>query len=217
MQQAQNGNTSKRLQKYNSREQKFVHVHAKHDPNNAHITEILDTLKQKLSAKSQRLRRYKDANGRKQQNRLFTTNEKTYYRNLKSERRPDCHDTLPDKQALTAFWTCTWGNTVKHNLKASRIRREQIRVSNVTAMEYSPITTEHVSRLIARTLNWKSPEPDGIYNFWIKRFTATHSYLAHHFNQFMEDAGNIPNFLVQASYTYYRKAKTVGILPNIGQ
>jgi len=33
--------------------------------------------------------------------RLFTTNEKTYYRNLKSERRPDCHETLPDKQALT--------------------------------------------------------------------------------------------------------------------
>jgi hypothetical protein len=97
VQQAQNGNTSKRLQKYNSREQKFVHVHAKHDPNNAHITEILDTLKQRLSVKPQRLRRYKEANGRKQQNRLFTTNEKTYYRNLKSERRPDCHDTLPDK------------------------------------------------------------------------------------------------------------------------
>jgi len=27
--------------------------------------------------------------------------KKTYYRNLKSERRSDCHDTLPDKQALT--------------------------------------------------------------------------------------------------------------------
>ena len=32
----------------------------------------------------------------------------------------------------------------------------------------------------------------------IKQFTATHSYLAHYFNQFTEYAGNIPHFLVQA-------------------
>ena len=64
-------------------------------------------------------------------------------------------------------------------------------------MEHSPITTAKVSRLTAKTLNWKEPGPDGIHNFWIKRFTATHSYLAHYFNQFMEDARNIPEFLVQ--------------------
>jgi hypothetical protein len=64
-------------------------------------------------------------------------------------------------------------------------------------MEHSPITTEQVSWLTAITLNWKAPGPDGISNFWIKRFTATHSYLAHYFNQFKEDAGNIPQFLVQ--------------------
>jgi len=96
---------------------------------------------------------------------------------------------------LSAFRASTWGNAVKHNLKASWIRREQTGVSNVTAMEQSPITTEQVSRLIAKTLNWKAPRPEGINNFWIKRFTATHSYRAHHFNQFMEDAGNIPDFL----------------------
>jgi hypothetical protein len=62
-----------------------IHTHAKYNPSNVHTTEILDTLKQKLSAKSQRLRWYKEANERKQQNRLFTTKENTYYRNLKSE------------------------------------------------------------------------------------------------------------------------------------
>jgi hypothetical protein len=64
-------------------------------------------------------------------------------------------------------------------------------------MEHSPITTEQVSRLIAKTLNRKAMGPDGMNNFCIKRFTATHSYLAHYFNQFMADAGNIPDFLVQ--------------------
>ena len=140
------------------------------------LRKYLTPLKQRLSVKSQRLRWYKEANGRKQQNRLFTTNEKTCYCNLKSEQRPDCHDTLPDKQALTAFWASTWGNAVKHNLKASWIRKEQTRVSNVTAMEHSQITTEQVSRLIAKTHNWKAPGPDGKNSVWIKQFTATHSY-----------------------------------------
>jgi hypothetical protein len=69
-------------------------------------------------------------------------------------------------------------------------------MSNVTAMEHIPITTEQVPRLIAKTLNCKAPGPDGIHKFWIKRFTATHSYLAHYFNQFTEDAEKMPDFLV---------------------
>jgi hypothetical protein len=67
-------------------------TYAKYNPSNVRITEMLDTLKQKLSAKSQklsaksqRLRQYKEANERKQQNRLVTTNEKTDYHNLKRE------------------------------------------------------------------------------------------------------------------------------------
>jgi len=64
-------------------------------------------------------------------------------------------------------------------------------------MENSPITTEQVSQLIAKILNWTAPGPDGINNFWIKRFIATHPYLSYHFNQFMDDAGNIPDFLSQ--------------------
>ena len=68
-------------------------------------------------------------------------------------------------------------------------------MSNVTAMEHSQVTTEQVSRLIAKTPKWKALGPDGINSFRIKRFTATHSYLAYHFNQFTEDAGNTPDYL----------------------
>jgi iron-sulfur cluster repair protein YtfE (RIC family) len=85
VQQAQNGDTSNRLQKCTHMIKKKIHVHAKHDPSNAHTTEILDTFKQKLSAKSQWLRQYKVANERKQQNRLFTTNNKSYHGNIESE------------------------------------------------------------------------------------------------------------------------------------
>jgi len=49
---------------------------------------------------------------------------------------------LPDKKALKAFCASTWGNAVKHNLKAICIIREQATVSDVTAMEHSPVTTE---------------------------------------------------------------------------
>jgi hypothetical protein len=196
VQQVQRGNTSNRIQKHMRTIWKKIHTYAKYNPSNAHTMEILDTLKQKLSAKSQRLRRYKEANERKQQNRLFIPNEKTYYHNLKSARL-DRQDKLPDKQIPTNFWASIWGNAARHNLKASSIRNEQKRMSNVTAMEHSPITREQVSPLIAKTLNSKALGPEGISNFWIKQFTATHSYLTRYFNQFTEDAEKIPEFLVR--------------------
>jgi hypothetical protein len=185
-----------------------MHTRAKYNPSNVHTMGIFDTVKQKLSAKSQRLRRYKDTNERKQENRLFITNEKTYYRNLKSERL-DCQEKLPDKQILINFWASIWGNAASHNLKESWIRNEQRRMSNVTAVEHSPITTEQVSRLIAETLNWKAPGPDGISNFWIKRFTATHSCVTHYFNQFIEDAEKIPELLVRGITYLLPKFRTL--------
>jgi hypothetical protein len=139
VQQVKRGNTSNRIQKHMRRIWEKTHTYVKYNPRNVNTTEILDTLKQKLSVKAQRLRRYKEANERKQQNRLFTTNEKTCYRNLKRERRLDCQDKLPDKEILTNFWASIWGNAARHNLKASWIRSEQKRMSNVTAMEHSPI------------------------------------------------------------------------------
>ena len=86
-------------------------------------------------------------------------------------------------------------------------------MSNVAAMEHSPITIEQVSRLIAKTLNWKAPGPDG----WIKRFTATHSYLAHYFNQFTEDAEKIRDFLVRGITYLLPKSQDCEDHPNTGQ
>ena len=51
--------------------QKKDHVHAKHDPNNTHITEIIVTIKHRLSVKSQRIEGYKEGNRRKQQSGFF--------------------------------------------------------------------------------------------------------------------------------------------------
>jgi len=51
--------------------QKKYHVHAKHDPNNAHITEIIVTIKHRLSVKSQRIEGYKEGNRKKQQSGFF--------------------------------------------------------------------------------------------------------------------------------------------------
>jgi hypothetical protein len=63
-QQVQRGNTSNRIQKHMRRIRGGGggNIHAKYNPSNVHTTEILDTLKQKLSAKARRLRRYKEAN-----------------------------------------------------------------------------------------------------------------------------------------------------------
>ena len=109
---------------------------------------------------------------------------KMHYTHDNGERSKSSLETAPGMQHITRAGFLGTGHSVENEKK-------------ITAMEHSPVTTEQVSRLTAKTLSWKAPGPDGISNFWIKRFTATHSYLAHHFNKFMEDAGNMPDFLVQ--------------------
>uniref|UniRef100_A0A6P7FEZ0 Uncharacterized protein LOC114327478 n=1 Tax=Diabrotica virgifera virgifera TaxID=50390 RepID=A0A6P7FEZ0_DIAVI len=37
-------------------------------------------------------------------------------------------------------------------------------------IRYEPFTTEEVSNTIKGLHNWKSPEPDGVENFWLKKF-----------------------------------------------
>lgn len=55
-------------------------IHSSYENNNTRPDEFLDTLKQKLALKSQRLSRYLKALQRKEDNKLFINNEKRFYR-----------------------------------------------------------------------------------------------------------------------------------------
>ena len=57
--------------------------------------------------------------------------------------------------------------------------------------------TEEVAAIIGRTLNWKASGPDGVHNFWLKRFTAVHAPLTAAINRVLKQPAEMPLFLVQ--------------------
>jgi hypothetical protein len=66
-------------------------------------------------------------------------------------------------------------------------------------MKYEQITTEDVQKVIIKTNNWKTPGPDHIQNYWRKRFTATHPYLAKQLSRLITNPHETPHFLTEGN------------------
>ncbi|CAH2020064.1 unnamed protein product [Acanthoscelides obtectus] len=69
--------------------------------------QCLDTLKQKLSVYTQRLKRYKASSHRKHDNALFQRSEKAFYRNCHPN--PGKDQTVPTKDQVEEFWGKQFG------------------------------------------------------------------------------------------------------------
>ena len=59
------------------------------------------------------------------------------------------------------------------------------------------ITPEEVTKTINATHNWKAPGKDKIMNFWLKRFTSTHTHIAELFNRYITYPHTMPHTLTQ--------------------
>ena len=72
------------------------------------------------------------------------------------------------------------------------------------------VTTSDIQHTIKRFLNWKAAGPDGIQNFWWKRFTSIHRILGSQFNQIINNAEQIPEFLTQG-ITYLKPKNKLSV------
>ena len=171
-----------------------VRSHTKHEPENSSIKEYLDTIKQKLSVKAGRLKRYLVSQERKSQNELFKANEKIFYRNLNITRSRNGANIYPNVEEFQNYWKSVWSTPTTHNYKASWIKSEEERTLNVEQMQISDLSVDQIISAIKKTSNWKTPGCDGIQNFWYKRFTALHAPLTEAFNKILQDKDEMPEF-----------------------
>lgn len=168
-------------------------THTKHENNNRKPQEFLDTLKQKLALKVNRLKRYKKAQQQKFDNKLFTTNEKQFYRNLqKTKSHTRDHQNIPTIEQLELFWSSIWEEEVKHNDIADWIEIEQNRWNYAQEMEFSEITESDIRNITTKLHNWKSPGIDNIHNYWYKKLTILHKCIAKNLTDIILGHQNIP-------------------------
>ncbi|CAG4950683.1 unnamed protein product [Parnassius apollo] len=139
------GNRSKKVLATYHELQKDISKHSKYDPPNRTAVDILDTLRQKLAVKSNRLKRYRKSRKRREDNALFTKNEKLFYRRLQQSVN-DTSGLPPRKEEVEKFWRSIWSEKVSHNETATWITREEQRMLEVPEMQHVEITEEDVTQ-----------------------------------------------------------------------
>lgn len=149
------------------------------DPN---FDNVVEQLKQRIAATSQRLRRYKKRTAQFRQNRNFKTNAKGFYRNIKEEKTEA--GAIPSRENIDAYWRNIYETPVRHNEDAAWIRSFK---SNYQ-MEWTPVEDAEVTKVIKNLANWKAPGPDRIQSFWFKRITSVHKPLAAEYRKMLEGA-----------------------------
>ncbi|CAG4934599.1 unnamed protein product [Colias eurytheme] len=192
-----NGNRSRRIISTVETIKLKYATHAQHENSNSDPKHFLDTLKQKLSAKSARLKRYLKCTARKKQNAIFISNEKGFYRTLNSSENNTINrnNNIPSKEALREFWANIWENPEQHSDNTEWIKELQQETSGICDMEFEFIPADIFIDVIQRTHNWKAPGTDHIHNYWYKKFTCLYPYIHNHINAFIQSPHTLPTFI----------------------
>lgn len=175
-------------------QKKVEHLFNKYNiKNNQDLEEEIEKQKQMIAATAQRLRRYRKRSNQYHQNKLFETNPKQFYHQLKGNKIEI--DKPPTKEQLEEFWGGIMENEEEHDKNATWLKpmRKNIRKH----MTWTQVTLSEIQKTVRKTINWKSPGIDCIQNFWWKQLTQTHSYLAIHFNKMITKSEHIPEWLAR--------------------
>lgn len=78
------------------------------------IPEVLEYLRQKLSALAKRLKRYLKAKTRRDHNRLFRQKQHLFYKRIDSSKNDAQEGEYPTAEVMADFWQGVWGERADH-------------------------------------------------------------------------------------------------------
>jgi len=113
------------------------------------IAQLTETLKQKVQAKVQKIRRYEKRDTHYSQNKMFKDDTKKFYRNLGMK-----NIETREPPSMAEAETCCkslWGEEAQHNERAEWIRREQKR--KVSHMDWMPIQITEITSYLSKAHN----------------------------------------------------------------
>jgi tetrahydromethanopterin S-methyltransferase subunit B len=146
------------------------------------LDQLIEELKQKVSAKTQRLSRYKKRQNQYYQNKLFRTDGKKFYNRLR-QTYPNVNN-APGREEVENFWRKIYGKKVQHNREAGWIKKQY---QQNPSMEWSPICVKDIEEALRTMLNWKAPGREKYQIFGLSNLTATHKHIAAIINKLIEE------------------------------
>ena len=163
---------------------------------NQELQAARESLKMRIQAKAQRIRRYVKRSKQFSQNQMFPNNRKKFFRSLGKEQISV--EKPPKEEATETFWRSVLENNREYNHLAEWIKREEQKYTDVEYQPWEDISLDEFQTALRKTSSWKSPGPDAVPNFWLKQLTALHHHLLNAYNQVIEQSENLPDWFTTA-------------------
>ncbi|KAL0809154.1 hypothetical protein ABMA28_011389 [Loxostege sticticalis] len=190
-----NGNRSRKVVKHVEQIFKKFKVHTRHEQDNRRPEELA---------------RYKKSQKRKDDNKLYNTNEKAFYRSLNNKGSAISNESsVPTEHELRAYWAYIWEARRDHNREAKWVVEEQNKRLNVEDMKFEEVNEEDIYTVTQKMKNWKATGIDRIHNFWFKKFTSLHKILATIITDLIKGNTTLPKFITTGiTYMLPKSANT---------
>ncbi len=113
---------------------KYLEIEKKYQVDRKGLLVVIEELKQRLTAKAAKIRRYEQRIHQYRQNRLFSTDQKRFYQELDGGITYD--RTVPDAEESLKFWSDIWYNGGKqHNNEAEWLKHLKEGQNNASLFE----------------------------------------------------------------------------------
>ena len=148
------------------------------------IQKLKDRLEEKIAVYKKKISIANKRTQFRKENKAFEFNRKMFYRTL--DENNNKVDENINKEQVKQFWTSMWSkeeepedykettNLLEPGKLQSEATEEKIRIIVENRLKYMP--------------NWKTPGPDQVYNFFIKKIFALHGKLTQLVKEAIEDA-----------------------------
>ena len=168
---------------------------------------VTEMLKQRIKAKTAKIKRYEDRNKGYQQNMLFQNNQKALYSQLRGDHQAE--QDVPDAKEAKMFWESIWSIPVKHVANGEWLQQLRNENREREKQEEVMITLEKLKKQLKKVPNWKAPGLDEVHGFWIKNFKSLHQRTAEQLQTCVQNH-QAPNWMTTGRTTLTQKDKAKG-------
>ena len=142
---------------------------------------VIEELKQRISAKSEKLRCYRARDNQYRQNKLSQCNQKALHQELGGKVTPA--QVPSNAEEAKEFWSIFQDNPVPYKEDAQWLKEVELKLENINIQDKVETTKKDVARQLRNMLNWKAAGQEGILEFWLKRFNIKHQRLTEELNE----------------------------------
>ena len=111
------------------RKEKYEELERKYNIKKKGIRTVKEELKQRLHAKTAKLKRYEERMNQYKINRMFVQNQKRVYQQMDGIRNINIEK--PNAEEIKQFWTNIWDNKKKHERNAEWLRELRAEKDNM--------------------------------------------------------------------------------------